>query len=197
MPISLKAYTDAALTTPLAGNLIVSQEAGGTAVDKLIYLGSTVAASIFQNDASPGVGQITASIANTTALWQASTVYALNALARTTTKNGYQYQVTAVAGASTSAAAEPAWPTVIGNTVVDGDLTWTNIGKLHESTEVTLALTAGALATNTPGAPLDLGIQINGGAANAVPLYVRANDATGVVATQTELSLTTNTIRET
>jgi len=53
--------------------------------------------------------------------WAASTAYALTDKAMPTTANGYRYEVT-VAG--TSGATEPTWPTIIGNTVVDGTVTW-------------------------------------------------------------------------
>ncbi|MFH1034299.1 MAG: hypothetical protein V1806_07305 [Pseudomonadota bacterium] len=53
--------------------------------------------------------------------WKASTAYALNDQRVPSTPNGYYYQVT-VAG--TSAATAPTWPTVIGNTVSDGPVTW-------------------------------------------------------------------------
>lgn len=58
----------------------------------------------------------------TPANWVASTVYALGAFAKPVTQNGYHYEVTT---AGTSAATEPTWPTVVGNTVVDGTVTWT------------------------------------------------------------------------
>lgn len=197
MTVSLKFYSDAALTALFASNKIqASQEVAGAAVDKVAYLGSTAASTKFQDDASPGVNQISLSIVNATPLWQASTVYALNDYARTTAKNGYKYQVTAGSGAMTSAASEPTWPTTIGQTVTDGDLTWTCVSKLHESTEITLALAQVDLDTNTPGDPLDLGLEILSGSANAVQIHMRVDDATDVVSTLSELSIQTQTLRE-
>jgi len=57
--------------------------------------------------------------------WTASTARALDYRARPVTANGYYYKVTT---AGTTGASEPAWPTTIGNTVVDGTVTWTCVG---------------------------------------------------------------------
>lgn len=61
--------------------------------------------------------------------WKAATVYALNALAVPRVRNGYVYKATAISGTGTSAATEPTWPTVIGQTVIDNaganQITWT------------------------------------------------------------------------
>ena len=55
------------------------------------------------------------------AAWAASTAYAVNDCVSPTSANGYYYKAT-VAG--TSDAAEPTWPTALGETVVDGGVTW-------------------------------------------------------------------------
>ena len=57
-------------------------------------------------------------------VWLASTVYSANAFRRPTVQNGFKYEVTAGGGGS-SGGSEPAWPTVVGVTVVDNALTWT------------------------------------------------------------------------
>lgn len=193
MSTTLKFYTDAALTSPLSSALQVIQEVLAAAVDKVLYLGSATAARQFQADSNPGVDQLTLTITNATALWQASTAYVLTDMVRTTAKNGYKYEAT-VAG--NSGATEPTWPTTIGNTVVDGTVTWTCTAKIHESTELKLALSAAGLDTAVAGDPLNLGTQILSEAANAVAVYIRADDATDTVGTETELSLVTNTVRE-
>jgi hypothetical protein len=54
--------------------------------------------------------------------WQASYDYALAELTMPTLPNGYCYEVTVDGGSSGEA--EPVWPTVIDETVTDGDLTW-------------------------------------------------------------------------
>lgn len=70
-------------------------------------------------------------------------------------------------------------------------------GTGHPATEVKLAATLVGLDTATAGAALNLGTQINSGAAGAKPVYIRVDDTTGVVGTSTELSLQTNTVIET
>lgn len=57
------------------------------------------------------------------AAWQANTNYALGDCVRPTTRNGKVYEATADSGSS--AGSEPTWPTIAGNTVVDGGITWT------------------------------------------------------------------------
>lgn len=57
--------------------------------------------------------------------WAANTAYILNAVAVPTVDNTYYYKAT-VAG--TTAATQPVWPTVVGNTVTDGTVTWTCTG---------------------------------------------------------------------
>lgn len=61
--------------------------------------------------------------------WAAGTAYAVGTYRRPTTVNGLRYKVTAIAGTGTSGAAEPAWPTTVGATVVDNaganQITWT------------------------------------------------------------------------
>lgn len=56
--------------------------------------------------------------------WVALTVYALNSFARATGVGGKSYAYKATTG-GTSGGAEPAWPVVVGGTVVDGTVTWT------------------------------------------------------------------------
>lgn len=58
--------------------------------------------------------------------WVASTGYPANSIRRPTqpNRNGYCYKVTA-GGGGNSGGSEPTWPMELGETVVDGDLTWT------------------------------------------------------------------------
>jgi hypothetical protein len=55
-----------------------------------------------------------------------STAYVVGDVVRPTTGNGYVYQAI-VAG--TSAGSAPTWPTVIGQTVTDGGVTWACMGR--------------------------------------------------------------------
>lgn len=65
------------------------------------------------------------------------------------------------------------------------------------ATEFKLALSSAALATATAGAPLNLGLTVNSGVANAVPIYTRRNSVLGTAGTYTDLSLETNVLIET
>jgi hypothetical protein len=78
-------------------------------------------------------------------VWAASTAYVLGNI-RTPLAgagNGFFYEVTT---AGTSDATEPTWPTVVGNTVVDGTVTWT-----CRASTVTTAATATCLTANFTG----------------------------------------------
>jgi len=63
--------------------------------------------------------------------WVATHAYAANAYVQPTAghANGRLYQVTA-GGGGNSGGSEPTWPTVLGNTVVDGAITWTDRGPI-------------------------------------------------------------------
>lgn len=62
--------------------------------------------------------------------WVADTAMAVGAIRVPTTLNGYRYRVTAIAtDAKTHAATEPLWPTVVGTTIVDDQVTWICDGK--------------------------------------------------------------------
>src|SRR5690554_3333910 len=64
-----------------------------------------------------------------------------------------------------------------------------NPGSGHEATEITLALSAGDLDTNTPGASLDLGTTLLSGVSAAVPVHVRVENAVPDVGLANELSV--------
>lgn len=59
--------------------------------------------------------------------WAATTVYALNAVAKKVASNGRYYKCTT---AGTSAGSEPTWPTTLGATVTDGTVVWTDVGLI-------------------------------------------------------------------
>jgi hypothetical protein len=67
--------------------------------------------------------------------WVASNPYTVGAIARATTvqASGLVFRCT-VAG--TSAATQPAWPTDIGSTIVDGGVTWAAISSVYEELSV-------------------------------------------------------------
>lgn len=197
MANSFKFYSDAALTSEISTRAINHLVDGtGDPQDLLFYYGSPNAANKVGAASAPGVDDISISISNATPLWAASTTFAVNSKVRTTAKNGYQYKVQSVSGLGLTGGSEPVWPTVIGNTVSDNLVIWVCEGKLHESTEIKLALTNGGLAAATAGAALSIGTVVLGGSANAVPVHVRIDDATAVVGAASELSIRTNNTHE-
>ncbi len=197
MAVSLKFHTDSALTTPVA-SLSINHLADGSGdpQDFVFYLGSNQAANKFENNNAPGVGQLTVSIANATAIWQASTAYVVGNTVRSAAKNGYRYKVQSITGGGASGASEPSWPLTVGQTVADNEVTWVNDGPIHESTEVKLAAGAAGLDSAVAGAGLDVGTVINGGSANAVEVHMRIDDATAIIGQATELSLTVADVLE-
>jgi hypothetical protein len=62
----------------------------------------------------------------TTSAWAASTKYAVNAVILDSNFN--LEKVTAITGNDDSGSTEPTWPTTVGGTVVDHNVTWTNEG---------------------------------------------------------------------
>jgi hypothetical protein len=81
------------------------------------------------NNASASLVSIGDSVAYNTgsfADWVAATAYAKGDLAVPTTANGHYYRCS-VAGDS-AAVTEPTWPTTDGGTVVDNEVTWTEVG---------------------------------------------------------------------
>ena len=69
-------------------------------------------------------------------------------------------------------------------------------GNNHEATEIKLATTQGGLAAATPGAALTVGTEVLSGAANDFEFWMRVTNAVATVETITELSVTTNSVRE-
>lgn len=90
-----------------------------------------------------------------------------------TTPNGFRYKATQAAAAYT-AGTEPAWPTTVGATVVDGGVTWTAEAK------ATITWTASPLlesGVSEPVWPMTAGGTVNDGSVQwvASPRYVQDN----------------------
>lgn len=201
--LSFKLYTDAGLTTP-AGlpyllQLLHNSDLSDNPQDiSNLWFGSTNAANQLQDAVSPGVDPIMLSVIDTLPIWIASTVYTLGTLRQPILSNGFRYRVTT---AGTSAGTEPTWPTVgLGSTVTDGTVVWTLESAHHGASEITLALNAPDLATNTPGDPLNIGTTILGGVANAVQIFLRKVNAVTTVGSNTgyaEHGITISSVIET
>jgi hypothetical protein len=90
------------------------------------------------------------------AVWQAAHVYTKSTVAvPLAAPNGHYYRV-AIAGTS-DASTEPVWPVTDGGTVVDGTVTWTEVGSHTSSVEPWISrdgasqvFTLGEVGTNTP-----------------------------------------------
>jgi hypothetical protein len=117
-----------------------------TVVDALANLGSSIQSIALYAESDPGTVTVTLdnivackasssadSITHNSLIgkahnlsWVASTTYAANTIRKPTqpNRNGYAYKVTA-GGGGASGGTEPTWPQTLGNTVVDGALTWT------------------------------------------------------------------------
>lgn len=69
------------------------------------------------------------------ASWAATTSYAVGAIVRATAVQGFGlvFQCTT---AGTSGSTQPAWPTLIGSTTIDGGVTWTAISAVYEDLSV-------------------------------------------------------------
>lgn len=67
-------------------------------------------------------------------------------------------------------------------------------GTPPAASAVTLALTYGELDTNTPGAPLDIGIEVLSGAANAVTVFMRFEGGISTPGDYTDLTLQTSPV---
>lgn len=66
----------------------------------------------------------------------------------------------------------------------------------HETTEIKLATTQGGLAGATPGASLTVGTSVLSGTANDFEFWIRVTNAVSTVGVSTELSISTNNVRE-
>jgi len=190
MDISLKFHTDPALQIPVSLSTINHLIDGSNDPQNFVfYLGADDATKQYKDGSSPGVADLFIQVFDVTDLWTATTVKVVNDAVRTTAKNGYRYKVQALAGAGNTGASEPTWPTTIGQTVVDGDVTWINERKLHESTEIKIALSLIGLDGAVSGDPINLGLVIAGGADANIAVHVRLDDATSIIDKFTDLGI--------
>jgi hypothetical protein len=71
------------------------------------------------------------------------------------------------------------------------------IGTSPETTDIKLATSNGGLTAAVAGDPLNLGLTLTSGVGNQVEVHYRMITPTAPIGTFTELSLNTNTVRET
>lgn len=120
---------------------------------------------------SAGVVSRTLTVANSWSVQRAnSTAYALGDVVRPATGNGFLYRATT---AGTTAGSIPTYPTVLGQTVVDGGVTWTCYG---------LAITV-FTAANAPSWTLTTGV-------TTIRYLVLADRTTGVASTSPLVAVT-------
>lgn len=198
--LTFKMWTDSGLTSAFGGTYQLTHESdfSDNPQDNTLYFGSDEATGTrnLQATSNPGVDQITLTPTYAIADWVATTAYSLGDSARPTTPTGYRYEVTT---AGTSHSSEPTWPTTIGSTVTDGTIVWECVAEERDVNEITLALTEAALATNTPGAALNIGTSILSGSANAVTVWIRVENAVPTVSStfgQAELTININEVQE-
>jgi len=198
--LTFKLFTDSGLTSQFNGLYQLTHETdlSDNPQDNTLYLGSNTAGRQLDANSNPGVDDIVLTPTNSLDEWVLSTAYSLGKLIEPITPNTYVYECTT---AGTSSGSEPTFPTsAIGDTVTDGTVVWTMVGKRHEISEITLALSSAALATNTPGDPLTVATTVTSGVANAIPIYIRITNAVATVRSNTgypEIAVFINTVVET
>ena len=198
MAVSLQFYTDSGLQIPVTTQAINHLVDGSSdPQDFIFYIGSVNSLNKYEAASDPGVDDMVLEISNVTALWVASVAKIVDDEVRTIVQNGFVFKVQSITGGGLTGAVEPTWPTTIGLTVVDNEVTWVNDGKIHEPIEIKLALTAIGLDSVVAGQNLNIGTIINGGVPGAAVIYMRIDDATAVVAFATELGLSINNVIET
>ena len=187
-------FSDAALTAPLAEDLHdLFTDGTGNPRTVQLWLGSTTAGKQLRAVSDPGVDQVALSIEQTIPAWSAAAAISAGAKIRPTSTNNRIYQA---GGSGTTAGSEPTWPTTLGATVADNDITWTCLAYEDTPNEIKLATTSGGLAGATAGAGLNLGTTILSGAGNAATFWMQRTDADLVDQDQTMLRLATNAVRE-
>lgn len=187
-------FSDAALTQPLSTwTRFHTTDGALDPVDKQIWFGSTDGTKKAEAASNPGVDQIVLSIAYVHPARADTEPVVAGERRRLEPSNNRIYEAT---NNGTTASVPPVFPTTIGNTVVDGSVTWQCVAYEDSADELALANSSANLGAATPGDPLNLGVTIIGGVANAVSFWVRATDPDLVVQTTTQLKLAVNTINE-
>ncbi len=198
--LSFKLYTDTALTSEFNGLFQLTHETdlSDNDQDNTLFLGSVIASRELNANSNPGVDDIIITPTNTLAEWVTVTAYTVGNMIEPVTPNTFVYRCTT---AGTSAAGEPTFPTgAIGDTVADGTVVWTMVGKRHEITELTLSLDEAGLTTNVPGDPLTLATTISSGNTNDIAIWLRITNAVTTVQTNTgypNIGVFINTVVET
>lgn len=112
-----------------------------------------------------------------------STAYTAGAVVRPSSGNGYLYRCI-VSG--TSGGSAPTWPTVIGQTVTDGTVTWTTIGTgitVLGCTDPSWSASGGALTARFAA------FYYNTGTASTSPLIALVDQGSAVTATNASFTV--------
>lgn len=174
--MTTKFASDAALTTAsdiddAAGNPLNSDD---LPFEKRLYFGDDDDGVVIKDGTNPGTTNVIIPILHLVPEWSGAAAIAANDEIRTTAHNGYVYKAQ---GAGTTGGDEPTWPTTIGATLIDNDVTWECVRRTTEPESLKLSTTQGGLAAATPGASLDLGVtSVPGGAINAVEIWVEVDN---------------------
>lgn len=197
--LSYQFYLEDTLTTPFNNlyQLTHNSNFSDNPQDFVIYFGSKVSNRQVQALSDPGVANITLTPVEQLAEWGAGETVSVGDTKEPTVQNGFRYVCTT---GGTTGSEEPSWPTSgIGSTVNDNGVVWELTAETHEPAEITLALTSGALDTNTAGAALSLGDTLLSGTANAVAIHIRVENAVDTISNNTgnpELALSFNQLIE-
>lgn len=185
-------FTDALLTTSFNGvyDMIHYTDESDNPQDRTLYVGSLGSGGADTVDrklqalSDPGVDDVTLTIVDILPEWAVATAYVVGDCVQPTTPNGFRYRC--VTAGTSHATTEPVWPLLIGGEITDGTVIWRLVSAKHETTEITLALTEAALATNTPGDPLILSTdEILSGTANAITVWIRVINQVNTVSDNT------------
>lgn len=143
------------------------------------WLGSLDSSESLKDGLSPGGANVTLPIKHAVSEWAPGVAIGAAEERRTTAHNGYVY---AAQAAGTTGVSEPVWPTTIGGTVVDNDITWECVRRTMEPESMKLSLTEIGLDSAVGGATLDLGVTaVPGGLLNSIEVWVRIENVAALV----------------